>query len=182
MAKEFEAHVLDINIQEIEKKLKVLGAQEEPEKLMKRWVFIINDETNEWIRLRDDGKKATITYKRKAGRGISETEEIELEVKNFDDAAHILSRLGFKDSYYQENKKHFFKVRDLEISIDTWPMIPSHLEIESSSEEKVLEGLKLLGLEGKDHGNIGITEIYKIYGIDLHSFKEVRFEGSKEKD
>jgi adenylate cyclase, class 2 len=179
MPNEFEAHVLDINIEEISKKLRSFGAEEESEVLMKRWVFIINDETNEWIRLRDNGKTITLTYKCKKGQGISETEELEVEVEDFEKTAKILSKLDFKNSYYQENKRHLFKLKrdadDIEFCIDTWPKIPPHLEVESSSEEKVLEGLKMLGLEGKDKGNISIKEIYKIYGIDIHSFKVLKF-------
>jgi adenylate cyclase class 2 len=175
MAKEFEAHVLDINVEEIKKKLRDFGAEEEPEVLMKRWVFDM-DKNNEWIRLRHNGKISTITHKCKKGQGISETEETEVEVEDFDKAAKILSKLDFKNSYYQENKRRLFKLKDIEFCIDTWPKIPSHLEIESSSEEKVLEGLRLLGLEGKDVGNLSIVEIYFKYGIDLHSFKEVKFD------
>ena len=175
MSKEFEAHVLDINVEEIKKKLRDLGAEEELEVLMKRWVFNVSDEKNEWIRLRDDGKKITIAYKCKTGQGISETEEIEIKVEDFDKTAEILSKLNFKNSYYQENKRHFFKLKDIEFCIDTWPKIPSHLEIESSSEEKVIGGLRLLGLEGKDVGNLSIKDIYKKYNIDLHSFKELKF-------
>jgi adenylate cyclase, class 2 len=174
MPQEFEAHVLDIGVEEIKKKLKVLGAKEEPETLMKRWVFDMGKE-GEWIRLRHDGKKTTITYKHKSGSKISETEEIEIEVGDFDKTAEILSKLDFKNIYYQENKRHLFKLKDIEFSIDTWPKIPSHLEVESSSEEKVHEGLKLLGLEGKDVGNLGIKDIYKKYGIDIHSFKRLTF-------
>jgi len=55
-------------------------------------------------------------------------------------------------------------------------MIPTYLEVEADNEEKVKEGIKLLGLEGKDSGHLGTLTIYKKYGIDLHSIKELKFE------
>jgi len=54
-------------------------------------------------------------------------------------------------------------------------MIPTFLEIVAKSEDKVREGLKILGLENKDAGHIGTIAIYKKYGIDLHSYKELVF-------
>jgi len=175
MPKEFETKVLDINVNEIEKKLKKLGAKKEPEVLMKRWVFDIDPSKDEWIRLRDEGKKIIISYRYKSGTGISETEEIEVEVANFEKAAKILSKLQFKGKYYQENKRILYTFDDIEFAIDSWPKIPPYLEIESSSEEKVKQGLKLLGLEDKDIGNPPVKDVFSRYGIDIHSFKEFKF-------
>jgi adenylate cyclase class 2 len=175
MGKEFETKVLDIDVKEIERKLRKLGAKPEKEVLMRRWVFDIDLSRDEWIRLRDDGHKNTITYKCKTGQGISETEEIEVEVSDFEETAKILSKLKFKDTYYQENRRKAFMLKGIEFTIDTWPKIPKYLEVESSSEKKVREGLKLLGLEGEDAGNMTVKATYARYGINLHSFKELRF-------
>ncbi|MBI2530578.1 MAG: class IV adenylate cyclase [Candidatus Diapherotrites archaeon] len=175
MTTEFETKVLDIDVAEIERKLLALGAKREPEVLMKRWIFDIDPSKDEWIRLRDNGHKTTITYKCKSGSGISETEEMEVEVGNFEKAAEILSKLEFKGKYYQESKRVLFKFRDIEFTIDTWPKLPSYLEIESSSEERVKEGLTMLKLQNKDVGNLSIKGIYSRYGIDLHSFKSIKF-------
>lgn len=175
MAQEFETKVLDIDVKEIENKLRRLNAKEEAEVLMKRWIFDIEPLKDEWIRLRDEGKKVTIAYKHKTGSGISETEEIEVEVSNFEEAAKILSKLKFKDKYYQENKRKLFILNDIEFSIDTWPKIPPYLEIESYNEEKVREGLVLLNLGNKDVGNLSVKDTYKKYGVDIHSFKKLKF-------
>ncbi|MFH1505394.1 MAG: CYTH domain-containing protein [archaeon] len=175
MAQEFETRVLDIDVKKIEDKLTKLGAKVEDEVLMKRWVFDIDGPNQQWIRLRDNGKKVTIAYKNRTGSGISETEELEVEVSDFEESAKILSKLKFKETFYQENKRKIFLLNDIEFAIDTWPKIPPYLEIESDSEEKVKEGLALLGLQGKDVGNISVKETYDRYGVKLHSFKELRF-------
>lgn len=175
MAQEFETKVLDIDVKDIDEKLAKLGAQKEPEVLMRRWVFDIDPSKDEWIRLRHNGKKATVTYKCKSGFGISQTEEIEVEVSDFDKAAQILSKLTFKGTYYQENKRRTYNLKGIVFTIDSWPKIPALLEVEADSEEKVKEGLTLLGLEGKDVGNMTNKAVYTSYGLDLHSFKELKF-------
>lgn len=180
MNQEFETQILDINKAEIIAKLRKLGAKEEVEAKQKRWVFDLEkctaESTGEWIRLRQVGKKKpTITYKNKSGSGLSDTQELEVEVDDFRKTALIFSKLPFAGNYYQENKRHKFVLKNIEFTLDTWPMIPTFLEIEAKSEKKVKEGLRLLGLEDKDSGHIGTIAIYKKYGIDLHSYKELLF-------
>ncbi|KKR18317.1 MAG: hypothetical protein UU65_C0002G0248 [candidate division CPR2 bacterium GW2011_GWC1_41_48] len=180
MQQEFETQILDINPEKIAEKLRLLGAEEEPEVMQKRWVFDIEPctakGTGKWIRLRQMGdKKTTLTFKNRSGRGICDTRELETEVSDFEKTARILSEAPFEGRYYQENKRHLFILNDIEFTIDTWPKIPPYLEIEAGSEKKVQEGLKMLGLEGKDSGHIGSVAIYNKYGFDLHSFKELKF-------
>jgi len=179
--KEFETQILNINPEEIANRLRELGAEEKPEDFQERFVFDINylDSqlgADEWIRVRRVNNKSTLTYKKRTGTGISDTEEIETKIKDFDNTARILSKLKcFKGVYYQENKRKKFKLNNIKFTLDTWPLIPTFLEIESTSEKKVREGLKLLNLEGKDEGHIGTLQIYKKYGIDLHAHKELKF-------
>lgn len=175
MAYEFETKLLDINKKEIEKKLEKIGAVEEPEVLMRRWVFDINPAKQEWIRLRDDGRKTTIAYKCKKGSGIAGTEEIEIEVGDFEKASKILSKLEFKGVWYQENKRKRYQYDGIEFTIDSWPKIPPFLEIEARSEEEVKRGLELLDLQNKDAGNLSVKDTYLRYGINLHLFKELKF-------
>lgn len=182
MAQEFETQVLEINVPQTISKLRALGASEEAETMQKRWVFEIHplgDPTGkeDWIRLRENKGKATITYKNKKGTGVDETDEIEFTVSNFDKASEVLKKIeGFKGMLYQETKRHKFVLQKIEFTIDTWPKIPALLEIEAKSEEEVKKGLALLGLTGKDAGHLGMVKIFQKYGLDLRSFKELRFE------
>jgi adenylate cyclase class 2 len=180
MATEFETQILDIDVDGIVGKLRKLGAKEEDEYLQKRWIFDIEptevESTGKWIRLRQAGdKKPTLTLKEKSGSGIDQTKETKIEIDDFDSMTKILKQLDFKDQYFQESKRHLFLYKGIRFTLDTWPMIPTYLEIESDSKEKVEEGLRLLGLTGKDVGHIGMKAIYKKYGIDLHSIKELTF-------
>jgi len=132
MKQEFETQVLDIDSDEIKEKLRSLGAKEHSEVLQKRWVFDIGEER--WIRLRQVNDKNTITYKNKKGKGVAETEEIEIGVDDFEITAQLLSKLGcFTGQYYQENKRIKFELNDIEFTLDTWPLIPVFLEIEAEA-------------------------------------------------
>jgi adenylate cyclase, class 2 len=173
MAQEFETKVLDINVEEIVEKLKKRGAIKIKEVLFRRWVFDIDPNKDNWIRLRDEGDKITLTHKYKKSSKISETEETEVEVNNFERTAKILSQLPFKNKFYQENKRTLYKFKNIEFALDTWPGIPTYLEIEAKSEKKVLEGLEMLGLEGV--GNWSVKNTYTHYDIDLHKIKILKF-------
>lgn len=178
MTTEYETQILDIDPTEISEKLKKLGAKAEPEILQRRWVYDIKAKNSyRWIRLRESGKKITICLKDKTtDNSINNTREIEIEVDNFDDAHKILSALTEgAEKYYQENQRLKFTLDDIEFTIDTWPMIRPYLEIEAKSEDLVHKGLDLLGLTGKDAGNIGTYRIFEHYGLDLHSFQELKF-------
>ncbi len=174
---EIETKVLNINVSEIIAKLRALKAKESPEMLSRRYVFDIESDNIEWIRLRESGGKVTLTYKYKlhGNTQVGKTTEIEVEVSDFDKTALISKRLPFKRIFYQENKSHKFYFQDIEFSIDTWPLIDPYLEIESDSIERVQEELKLLGLDGKDVGDKDITEIYQEKGQDIPSYPELKF-------
>lgn len=65
-----------------------------------------------------------------------------------------------------DNKE--FETKVLQINVDQIiqkfygnTQIGKTVEIESTGEERVQEGLKMLGLEGKDAGDKNITEIYQ---------------------
>lgn len=174
MPTEHETKVLDIDVKEIEGKLKKLGAKKKSEALLRRWVFDLS-QGKEWIRLRDNGKNATLAYKKKNGSGISETEEIEVEVEDFDRTYEILSKMNFRNKYYGESKRKIYTLKGIEFCIDEWPKVPPLLEIEAESEKKVIEGLKLLGLEGKDAGNLCMIDVCRKYGVDLDNMEEMKF-------
>lgn len=174
MAIEYETQVLDIDEYEIRNKLDEIGAEYISENFMRRWVYYIDESS--WIRLRDNWEKVAITYKKRWTTTIWETEEIETKIENFDDMAEMLGKLNFYEKkYYQENKRILYKLGDTEFCIDSWPKIPTYLEIESSSEEKVLEWLNLLWLESHEHWDFWSVRIYNKYGLDIHAFEILKF-------
>ena len=175
---EYECTILDINKEEIISKLISLGAEDKGEKLQRRYVYDYNPvDKNKWIRLRTNGKKTTLTLKEiKDKKAIGGTQELEIEVSDFDDPNEILNRLGDKYRNYQENKRHSFILDGVSIEIDSWPLIPTYVEVEGSSESEVIETLKKLNVDESKVTTLDVESIYReIYGIDILKIEELKF-------
>ena len=66
---------------------------------------------------------------------------------------------------------------DVEIDIDSWPMIPTYMELEGDSVEKIKKVEDLLDIDKEKITNLNCQSIYEeIYNIDVDSIKELRFE------
>ncbi len=107
---EIETKIDSINKREIENALKKAGAKPLGTRLFRRLVFGLEEKKGEdrFIRLRTDGTKTTLTYKRRHGAGLANTEEIETEVADFEAAAKILSKI-LKNPVYQESMRTSYK-------------------------------------------------------------------------
>ena len=110
---------------------------------------------------------------------IDGTMELETVVGDFDVMNDILRELGYSYRNYQENYRIIYLMDDVEISIDSWPLIPTYVEIEGKTNEDVVMALEKLGYTLDDATTLDVTSIYnEIYGIDLLKIKELKFEGS----
>ena len=181
MAKEREVTILNIDIKEFTKNLLKHGAVKKDEFLQRRYTYDFNPILpNKWIRLRTNGKKTTLTIKEiKNKAAIDGTMELETVVGDFDVMNDILRELGYSYRNYQENYRIIYLMDDVEISIDSWPLIPTYVEIEGKTNEDVVMALEKLGYTLDDATTLDVTSIYnEIYGIDLLKIKELKFEGS----
>lgn len=147
MNNEIEAQFLDVNKEEIRAKLKQLGATViMPETLMKRVVFYTGE--NSFARVRDEGGKIVMTYKNVSdGNSILGTKEVNLVVNSYEDAILFLQGCGLKIKAKQESYREMWKYNDAEICIDTWPWIPTFIEIEAPSEKSVWDTAEKLGFD-----------------------------------
>jgi hypothetical protein len=50
------------------------------------------------------------------------------------------------------------------------------MEIEGETEQLVYETIEKLGIRKEDTTSIGVTEVYAKYGIDIHKFKQLKFD------
>ncbi len=178
MESEYEITVLDIDVSEIEKKLESIGAIKQGEYFQKRNLYNFHEEyRGRFIRLRTNGEKTTLTIKDKsAKKEIGSVKELEIEVSSFEKTNEILELLGYEHSTYQENKRIIYKLGHIEFDIDTWPMIPTYLEIEGKNKEDVEKMIKILDIDEEKLSLDKVSEIYKKYGIDIHQYKELKFE------
>ena len=161
MQTEIEAKITDINPWELREKLKTVGAKMIfPERMMKRRVFDFKDkkleEKGAWMRVRDEGDKITLSYKCLKDRTLHGTEEITLEIDNFVLACELLKTIGLHEKAYQETKREKWDLDGVEVTIDTWPWIPTFVELEADAEEKIKTAVQKLGLDWSKamHGSV----------------------------
>ena len=177
MHTEIEERILEIDTNKVIKKLEELGATKKGEWFQKRYTYDFTPKReNQWLRLRTNGEETTLTYKNVETREIDGTKELEIEVSDFEGTNKFLEILGYKYRNYQENKRIRYYLNDVEIDIDTWPMIPTYMELEGPSVEKVKEVEDLLEVDKSKITTLFADEIYdKYYGIDVLSIKELKF-------
>lgn len=178
MHTEYEARVLEINKEKIIKKLEKLGAEKVADFDYKRRIYNFNPATDhKWIRLRTDGKKTTLTIKKLESMEIDGTKEMEIEVSNFEETDNMLNELGYKSHTYQENKRTRYILNDVEIDIDSWPYIPTYLEIEGKDEKAVRDMIKLLEVDETKVTTIDVQGVFKeFYNIEISNVPVVKFD------
>jgi len=163
---EIEVKFADIDIAAIRNSLKAVGAEcEQPMRLMKR--ALIEEPHHEaehaFIRVRDEGDKVTLTFKRRADQAassIDSVKELEVEVSDFDKTVELFSEAGWRYKTFQESRRETWKLGDVEVVIDEWPWLEPYIEIEGESEEAIKEVAAKLGL---DWSNVIFGHIDALY-------------------
>ena len=174
---EYEGRILEIDKKNIIEKLEALGAKKEGEYNYRRYTYEFDPKIyGKWIRLRTDGTETTLTIKEIKDYTISGTTEKEIIVSDFDMTNEILNELGYQPKNYQENNRIRYILNNVEIDIDTWPLIPTYMEIEGKSEEEVYETLDKLGINREKMVTTDVEGIFlKYYGIDISKIKTLKF-------
>jgi adenylate cyclase class 2 len=185
MKTEIEAKWLKVDTGKTREKLKKIGAVlEYPERLMKRKVFDYADgrlrKDGAWIRVRDEGDgKITLSYKKLLDRTLHGTKEITLDVSDFETACDFIQACGFDCKSFQETRREKWILNGSEITIDTWPWIPTFVEIESETEEEIRKVSKLLGFDWKDalHGSVetAYQEVFNVTEDEIDGWEEITF-------
>lgn len=184
MITEIEAKFLDINPTELREKLRSVGAKQiYEEREMQRAVFDYPDsrlgKIGGWIRVRDEKDQVTLSYKQLNDRTIHGTKEVETTVGSFEDTIELLKAIGLEQKAYQETKREKWTLGDCEITIDTWPWIPTFVELEAPSEVKMKALAGKLELDWNDamHGSVE-TAYQKYYDFteeEIDNWPEITF-------
>lgn len=179
MELELEAVFIEVDKNALREKLVENNATlVQSETLMKRIIFDTGE--NSYIRVRDEGKQITVTYKNviDASR-INGTKEINLTVDNFNHAVEFIKALGFKPKADQETMRESWTLGNVEIDIDTWPWLPTYVEIEGPTVEDVKNVSALLGFDYQNAHFGCVDEIYKLYynvtNDDINYCPEIKF-------
>ena len=166
MQTEIEAKFPDINLDEMRAKLQTVGGVLlTPERLMRRRMFDYEDDRmddmNAWLRVRDEGDRVTVSYKRVMDRSLHGTKEVSLVVDSFEKSCEFFEAIGLQAKAYQETKRETWDLDGCEVTLDTWPWIPSFVEIEASSEEAVRSAAEKLGLDWKHATHGSVETVYR---------------------
>lgn len=156
MNQEIEAKFLNVDHDDIRQKLESLGAKLVHQKRQMRRVmldfpderFRKNDQ-HERFRIRDEGDKVTVTYK-KSVEGSNYPIEHEFETNSFDETRQVFKSLGFIEYSYQETRREVWSYKKAFIMLDEWPWVKPFIEIEGEDEITIREVTKDLGLEWED--------------------------------
>lgn len=131
-----------------------------------------------WIRLRKTNKKTTLTVKHILAdndTNIQQMLETEMEVPSIKEANDFLRALGYSHKCYQEKKRISYVLNNHTIDIDTWPGLPTYMEIEGEDEEDINSILNLLGYSIKDTVSCTVDEVYRKMGKDILNIRELKF-------
>ena len=177
MHTEYEVRILEIDVDDIIDKLEKLRAKKVGNWNYRRYVYDVKPkEEGKWIRLRTNGESTTLTYKNIVYKTVSGTKEVEIKVDDFDNTHKFLECIGFDARSYQENKRIRYMLDDVEVDIDTWPMIPSYLELEGDSEEDIMKIVDKLELDSSKVTSLSPQDIYiEVYGIDIRDMDIIKF-------
>ena len=174
--KEREVKVLNIDKDEIEKKLKGMGAillkdEDQTNIRIDTEDNYLKKTYNGYLRLRitknnlNEEIKNTLTFKRNISRdNLRINEETETEVSNWDETVKILQILGYnkKRPGYKHRKSDLYD--NIVFEIDTWDeeTYPKpYLEIEMTDEEDLERAIELLQLDREQITSKPIDELRK---------------------
>ena len=137
-----------------------------------------HNNSKKWIRVRQTNDKTTIAVKHILApneTNLQQMQETEIEVPSISEANNLLEALGYSYKSYQEKERITYVLDEYELDIDTWPEIPTYVEIEGSSEEDLEIILNKLGYSMNDTVSCTADEIYERYGISMFDKRELMF-------
>jgi adenylate cyclase class 2 len=174
--KEYEVRISNIDTTEFRKKLKKFGAKlDNPKRLMPSVVFTHpKNKKDSYVRIRDEGKKITMTSKSNLKDKF--LTEYEVEIDDFQSGVDLLLSLGCKVKYYVEKIRETWKVPGCkEIVFDSYPGLKEYIEIECNSEKILNSTMKKLDVK-PDDSDITIDGMFlNQYGIKKDRKKSERF-------
>ncbi|MDP3986359.1 MAG: CYTH domain-containing protein [Candidatus Veblenbacteria bacterium] len=184
METEIEAKWVVPELEAVRARLRELKAElVHAERLMRRRPFDFPDSRLEkvggWVRARDEGDRVTLTYKQLNDRTLRGTQEVSVVVNDFERTCQLLGAIGLEAKSYQETKRETWRLKDCEVTLDTWPWIPPVVELEGGDEAIVKQAAAELGFDWTEalHGSIEnvYQKYYNVTEAEVDHWSEVTF-------
>ncbi len=178
---EIECRFLEIDKVALIKKLREFGAEEKPEQMIEETVIYDKElkwrDEQKYVRLRKVGDKTKLTFKDQKIQTVDGTFEIEFEIEDYKKAELFFEKIGLLPFRHQQKLRHTFHLDNVTVDIDTWPMIPTYVELEGESEadlKLVAEKLELDWQKADFHNARWVIE--NIYNIPVGTFRFYTFD------
>lgn len=163
---EVEVKILEVNREKLEKILDSFHARKIFEGILRTQLYVMP--RGQSLRVRDEGGSVILTHKvsNKTTR-TKQAYETELNVEDFEAAKAFLHSLGYQQGRYTEKKRVSWKLHNTKYDFDSYinPKLPELLEIESSSEERVLSGARKLGFKYEHCLPWNTDQLFKHYKV-----------------
>lgn len=180
--KENEVRFLEIDAPVLKRKLWGAGAQDWGEDLFKEVIFY--HEKPEWdyyhrgfVKIRQTKRGTELTYKRHSSESVGGTLEITVKVSDAQKAQELIEALGFPFFREQEKRRHTFTLHEVSVDIDTWPNVPTYVELEGPDEQSLKAVAKALNLDWqKAVFENPLIVIEKYYHIPVGGYRYFTFD------
>jgi len=175
MQTEIEAKFIDVDINDVRNRLEAAGAKlVQPMRMMRRVTIDPpgQEAADVFLRVRDEGDKATMTYKSYDDITVDGANEIEVEVSDFQLTVDILASSGLVQKSYQESKRESWQLDGCEIELDEWPWLNPYIEIEGPSVDAVQALADKLGFDWEQAVYGGVAYVYQQQYPDLFTADE----------
>lgn len=143
---------------------------------LEEFINKFHNNSKKWIRVRQTNDKTTIAVKHilaDNGTNLQQMLETEIEVPSIKEANNLLEALGYSYKSYQEKERITYVLDEYELDIDTWPGIPTYVEVEGKSEDDLNNILNKLGYSIKDTISCTADEVYRKYGKSMFDNREL---------
>ena len=90
-------------------------------------------------------------------------------MSSYSSAITLLATIGLTKTRTEEKKRTRYKLDGCNFDIDTWPDIPTYVEIEAESEAAIRNMCSFLELKFEDSFKGSAHDIFRHYGIEPSS-------------
>lgn len=174
--KELEVKVLNIDLEEMESKLKSVGAILLDKELQVNTLIdskekFIQNELDSYLRIRETKSlltkdvKFTLTMKKNINRkGIRENIETNIDISNREAMLDILKSLGYYVLQEGFKERTSYVLNNIRFDLDKWDDLTyaePYMEIEVNDENELEDIIKLLGISKENISTKSIVELRK---------------------
>ena len=165
---EVEVKILDIDVNEIRKKLLNLGAKKILDSHLN---FVLMDTADhdfkkkrQLLIVRKSDQKTTLCFKDKVEKGkVRTSKEYEVVVDDYEATIKLLLSLGYVIRETREKHRESYQLDKALYEFDSIPGMPTYLEVESDNEKDVKKAVEKIGFKMEDTVTLNAEEVLQKY-------------------